>query len=491
MSADASFAVERFLLQNGASANMQDDFGFGALHFALIKVQLDWQEKYDATHKKTQGQKDREKQILDASKYETEKREAFLRDHLGAIPASESDPVETVSNLAAERGLNLMVQDALGRTPLHLAAATGAFVCVSTLLTALGESKKQASVDTTGMNVLCAFLERFTDKFSVSNPVLFFTMIETLLKRGVDPNPLDYGSYENTRLLAMLVRAGGDLRAKDNSGKTPVDYARAQRSRFVLRFLERTFPDLVMVQPESPEVSTVFAATPKYSDDATAYLAKCESSGKISRSRVVPKVNASCDVGKVSSVHSEGEGAELDALLTKVDVKNGRFGLNVFYRLQLVRDELQDILVLFTNWGRIGETGKFQNTPFRDEEEAVNEFKKIFRSKTGNTWESRAPDEFVKKPKKYNLVQRVNYATKVDEEVTRSFREDMEDGVTRGVVFPDQRDSDLIGAPSIMAMLAAITDVRNLQLAAQTSCGFAGGDLPLAKQDELRAALEK
>ncbi|KAG2510965.1 hypothetical protein JM18_008748 [Phytophthora kernoviae] len=36
-----------------------------------------------------------------------------------------------------------------------------------------------------------------------------------------------------------------------------------------------------------------------------------------------------------------------------------------------------------------------------------------------------------------------------------------------------------------------ITDVRNLQLAAQTSCGFAGGDLPLAKQDELRAALEK
>ncbi|KAG2513493.1 hypothetical protein JM16_007941 [Phytophthora kernoviae] len=316
-------------------------------------------------------------------------------------------------------------------------------------------------------------------------------MIETLLKRGVDPNPLDYGSYENTRLLAMLVRAGGDLRAKDNSGKTPVDYARAQRSQFVLRFLERTFPGLMMVQPESPEVSTVFAATPKYSDDATAYLAKCESSGKISRSRVVPKVNASCDVGKVSSVHSEGEGAELDALLTKVDVKNGRFGLNVFYRLQLVRDELQDIFVLFTNWGRIGETGKFQNTPFRDEEEAVNEFKKIFRSKTGNTWESRAPDEFVKKPKKYNLVQRVNYATKVDEEVTRSFREDMEDGATRGVVFPDQRDSDLIGAPSIMAMLAAITDVRNLQLAAQTSCGFAGGDLPLAKQDELRAALEK
>ncbi|KAG2794990.1 hypothetical protein PC118_g16450, partial [Phytophthora cactorum] len=53
----------------------------------------------------------------------------------------------------------------------------------------------------------------------------------------------------------------------------------------------------------------------------SAYLAECE-----------------------TSVHSEGdgEGTELDALLTKVDVKNGRFGLNVFYRLQLVRDELQE-----------------------------------------------------------------------------------------------------------------------------------------------------
>ncbi|KAG7399042.1 hypothetical protein PHYBOEH_009820 [Phytophthora boehmeriae] len=303
--------------------------------------------------------------------------------------------------------------------------------------------------------------------------------------------PLDYGSYENTRLLAMLVRAGGDLRAKDSSGKTPVDYARAQQSQFMLRFLEHTFPRLVSAQPKIPEAPTVFAAIPSYSDDASAYLAECETSGKISRSRVVPKVNASCDVGKVSSVHSEGEGAELDALLTKVDVKNGRFGLNVFYRLQLVHDELQDIFVLFTNWGRIGETGKFQNTPFRDEQEAVSEFKKIFRSKTGNTWESRASGEFVKKPKKYNLVQRVNYATKVNEEVTRSFREDMEEVSSRGVVFPEPRDSDLVGCPSIMAMLAAITDVRNLQLAAQTSCGFGGGDLPLAKQDELRAALEK
>ncbi|KAE9246305.1 hypothetical protein PF004_g4867 [Phytophthora fragariae] len=893
MSADASFAVERFLLQSGADASIQDDFGFGALHFALIKVQLDWQEKYDATHKETQGQKDREGQIRDVEMYETEKREAFLREHLAVIPGGETDPVETVSNLAAERGFNLVMQDALGRSPLHLAAATGAFVCVSTLLTSCGDSTKQKDVmalkdhdgftplglavlhkrqttimtllrsgsavdgklritvsssqtqgavqskpkrevkvktrsyfyhavsnnltgichmllsakfcrrqaiedsvrcgqfqlannllgvlesgsdgglellkrsnsngetllhslaktrqtgfdalakklawalvdagvrvdaqdkkgntalhyaakrgnthlldflhhqsggaksentknhageapllfslklksnrdslsdnqlltmmcyflehpsyslevheaDDSGMNVLGAFVDRFTESLATSKPVLFFTMLETLLKRGVDPNlsfqsahaaslerrrrpsegddkdqllrsgrdlfeitsfsegdidkmpalvrvaltpeastrfhaiglllrygaklstadgrgntllmhlaarnlvaetrlalglirsipeprdvftfaasnrvcslhvpeasvkealgqrnaaglsachvavqPLDYGSYENTRLLAMLVRAGGDLRVRDASGKSVIDYTRDQSSRFVLRFIERTFPDCLSTQDAPSESSTVFAAAPSYSDDASDYLEECETLGKITRSRVGPKVNASCDVGKVSKVHHDSEGADLDALLTKVDVKNGRFGLNVFYRLQLVRDELQDIYVLFTKWGRIGETGKFQNTPFRDEAEAVSEFKKIFRSKTGNTWESCAANEFVKKPKKYNLVKRVDYTTKVDDEVTRSFREDMDGGASKGVVFPEPRDPDLAGSSNILAMLAAITDVHNLQLAAQANCGFAGGDLPLAKQDELRLALEK
>ncbi|GMF49404.1 unnamed protein product [Phytophthora fragariaefolia] len=905
MTADASFAVERFLLQCGSDASIQDDFGFGALHFALIKVQLDWQQKYDSTHKKTQGQKDREGQIHDAKVYETEKRDAFLRDHLAVVPGGETDPVETVSNLAAESGLNLMMQDILGRSPLHLAAATGAFVCVSTLLASLGDAEKQKvamalqdqngftplglailykrqttimtllrsgsavdgklriaqetshsredtaswsetqrahlkpsapkvlmrsyfyhavsnsltgichmllsakfcrrqaiedsirccqfqlannllgvlesgsegglellklpnssgktllhslaktrqtgfdtlakrlawalvdagvrvdvqdkkgnlalhyaaksgnthlldflhhqiggeksenmknnsgetpllfslkqnslsnnnrlsddqlltvmcyflehpsysldvhQADGSGMNILGAFVDRFTESLALSKPVLFFTMLENLLKRGVNPNlsfhstyasalkcrkspsqghdtdrllrsgrelceitslaegdankmpaliritltpdastrfhaialllrygaklstpdgrgntllmhlaarnfvaearlalglirsipeprdvfmyaasnrvcslhvpeasvkealeqrnsagltachmavqPFAYGSYENTRLLALLIQAGGDIRTKDNSGKSAIDYARSQRSHFVLRFLERTFPDYVTVHSGVSEPNTLFAAAPTYPDDAGAYLEECEVTGKISRSRIVPKVNASCDVGKMSNVHREGggEGAELDALLTKVDVKNGRFGLNVFYRLQLVRDELQDIFVLFTNWGRIGETGKFQNTPFRDEVEAVSEFKKIFRSKTGNMWESRAPGEFVKKPNKYNLVQRIDYATKVDNEVTRSFREDMDDRGSKGIVFPEPRDSDLVGCPSVMAMLAAITDVRNLQLAAQTSCGFAGGDLPLAKQDELHAALEK
>jgi predicted DNA-binding WGR domain protein len=54
--------------------------------------------------------------------------------------------------------------------------------------------------------------------------------------------------------------------------------------------------------------------------------------------------------------------------------------------LQVVRQKGKDLFVLFTRWGRIGDTGQYQQTPFPDFEGAVKEFLKIFRAKTGNDW---------------------------------------------------------------------------------------------------------
>jgi poly [ADP-ribose] polymerase/centrosomal protein CEP128 len=48
----------------------------------------------------------------------------------------------------------------------------------------------------------------------------------------------------------------------------------------------------------------------------------------------------------------------------------------------------KDLYILFTRWGRIGDEGQFQRTPFPEKEEAVKEFTKIFRSKTGNLWKN-------------------------------------------------------------------------------------------------------
>ena len=49
--------------------------------------------------------------------------------------------------------------------------------------------------------------------------------------------PLSFGSFENVEMLEMLVRFGFDMRARDCSGKTPLDYAMAQDSKTTARKL--------------------------------------------------------------------------------------------------------------------------------------------------------------------------------------------------------------------------------------------------------------
>lgn len=320
----------------------------------------------------------------------------------------------------------------------------------------------------------------------------------------------EYASFENGALVKLLLDLGGDANARDRSGRSALDYARDQASRFMFRLMKKHVPDAVKESEKSffqdggqDDGWMEAPPAPDSAADAKAYLLDCEATHKITRVTVVPKVHSNCDVGALSRVfspapatasaeesndtenaddRSTATGEELDVLLTKVDVRNGRFGLNVFYRMQLVHDEIQGLFVLFTNWGRIGESGKFQNTPFHNEEEAVLEFQKIFRSKTGNHWKDR--HDFVKHGGKYNLVQRVNVHTKLDKSITAPILD-----ASSAVKLPAIRSADC-AEPRVIEMLTAITDIHNLQLAATESCDY-HNDLPLAKEHELRAAVSQ
>ena len=56
---------------------------------------------------------------------------------------------------------------------------------------------------------------------------------------------------------------------------------------------------------------------------------------------------------------------------------------------QIWKNKHKEHWILFTNWGRIGdEHGQYQNTPFGNADQAVAEFEKIFKSKSGNEWKS-------------------------------------------------------------------------------------------------------
>ena len=98
-----------------------------------------------------------------------------------------------------------------------------------------------------------------------------------------------------------------------------------------------------------------------------------------------------------------------DCYLNKVDLRNGIYGDYVFYKMQLLYDTNRDLYVVFTRYGRIGESGMNQRTPFNNLDEAKKEFKSIFKAKTGgNNFDEL--DSFERVKKKYNLAK-INYVT--------------------------------------------------------------------------------
>ena len=78
------------------------------------------------------------------------------------------------------------------------------------------------------------------------------------------------------------------------------------------------------------------------------------------------------------------------------------YGEYLFYKMQLLLEENREVYVLFTRWGRIGEEGAMQRTPFGTLDEAIKEFRKIFKQKTRNNWEEK--NTFTKVKGNYNLI---------------------------------------------------------------------------------------
>jgi len=114
---------------------------------------------------------------------------------------------------------------------------------------------------------------------------------------------------------------------------------------------------------------------------------------------------------KQYKVYFEGEGPNrrpYDAYMTKVDLKNGYYGDYTFYKMQMVYDSNRDLFIVLTRYGRIGEEGMNQRTPFNTAEEAKKEFHTIFKQKSANDWET-AETAFEKHQKKYVLVH-VSYS---------------------------------------------------------------------------------
>ncbi len=234
--------------------------------------------------------------------------------------------------------------------------------------------------------------------------------------------------YANSdAIIRILFSAGAKINEKSGDGITPLERAVTMKRLQLVKCME----ELLRV---SPAKQTTFA-------DENVNLFELNLNRNLPCYTLITDYDQDCqmEIGNVMETDDESDedefGVKPDDLLaennknnfkvlfdaeqqfhfncclTKVDISYGIYGMYNFYKMQLVKQESgKELIVLFTRWGRVGDEGQYQRTPFPTEEDAVKEFKKIFRSKTGNVWDNL--NAFTPLPNKYRLVQLEEKKTK-------------------------------------------------------------------------------
>ncbi|XP_033624396.1 poly [ADP-ribose] polymerase tankyrase-like [Asterias rubens] len=243
------------------------------------------------------------------------------------------------------------------------------------------------------------------------------TAIHHMMKTNI------FGTYENDELLELLVMLDAKVTLQDKQGKTPLDYTMETRSRKMAIALQRLqgIKEANWVLPKPvlhawTDGLNFPTQKPDFEADAQAMLKLLESENKDTTSEaedekekaVVNKMSGITEGGVV--LMDEEQDIPYDVTMTKVDVKSGPYGMNNFYIMQIIHQTGKDMILLFTEWGRIGDIGQYQKTPFTSKEEAIKEFQKIFKSKTGNEWGN--VKDFQKEPKKYQLCRKDRWRAK-------------------------------------------------------------------------------
>jgi len=111
--------------------------------------------------------------------------------------------------------------------------------------------------------------------------------------------------------------------------------------------------------------------------------------------------------------HVYEDGDEIyDATLNQTNIANNN---NKFYNLQILKkDNNSSGYFFWTRWGRVGEKGQNNLLICNNKDMAISRFMAKFKDKTGNNWEDRK--NFVKKNKKYFLIERDYGVTEEEEE---------------------------------------------------------------------------
>ncbi len=221
--------------------------------------------------------------------------------------------------------------------------------------------------------------------------------------------PRDFGSYENVGLLEFLSKFA-DINHPDSHGKPPIYYAKLQESGRMEKALLKLKAKETEMGPGEGLVRTTtsmlnnmeFPTHPNnYEEDFERFVEECKAHADQAKLKSEERVPVDPNAKGNYEVVYDGDDA-YDCYMVKVDISYGYYSGNTFYKMQILREKVRDVYIVFTRWGRVGTDGQCQQTPFSKIEDARKEFTSIFKSKTGNMWEDR--HDFKKVDKKYRLV---------------------------------------------------------------------------------------
>ena len=337
--------------------------------------------------------------------------------------------------LLLELGADVNYSDEEKRTPLMHAVRQNNLDMVKLLLnknynpnenTEIKKTKKKTSAkkfylgSSTTTTAAAAAAESSTTVSSKSDDFVVTSSIDlnahdslgrTCIHHLVQPFP--DGSYtSNLDLLRLLVRSGASLTKLDLAGLSPLQYGVIsgcqhlcdELTRLMNESTESTQATIERFYTNDPNKDLLNSSIDFYAD-AREYIEKYHSSHSLTSTKSFYEVDQLSEMKYTGELCFDDElNLSYDVRLIKIDVNYGQFGLYNFYRLQIIKHKSKENLYfLFTRWGRIGENGQHQLTPYSTIDECRKEFIKTFKEKTGNQWKDIY--EFESKPKKYRLIE--------------------------------------------------------------------------------------
>ena len=503
-------AIADLLIEKGVNVDDADKFGITPLHYAAYNKSASLVE----TIMKTPNSATLLEQFDDGCRSPTlalfwnehlndSESVRILNEFIGSMGEMSGDILTPLTSLPTNEAFEKVDKSAriefyqnppqdsyLQMTPLHRAMFADASLIIDKLLSIEVDINLQ-SYDCTSKTPVMIAVERNNISAvrrlleCTKHPLLFSPTDDncrTVLHYLCRQSGSGWGYWENTDILKLLLEQNNSPSDQDIDGKTALDYALEGGSGKLADYIQDVLniPEGSRKKPKaiSQKIVDNFECTFKnldYNKDSALIVEKIAFDESETR-KAHPEVDGLSEMADWGQIIEDlTTGLHGDVLLAKVEAKSDGTAVESFTRMQIIGHKLSRQWVLFTRAGDAGEEGERKITPFQVPENAIREFMKQYKIKTGNDW-TNLP-EFRRCTKKYALVP--------FELCARLSATDLEFDLAT------ETKSEL--PEPVQEMLMELTNIQFLKAVAQKSTLLDSSISPFGRlnKDNMLAALEK